>query len=188
MFAFIPVLPVFTLYVYGLSRELLKVLQVTTFFSILILAQSTILNVFPDAFYSGFKIVYNPFYMYGTWFNHFRIVLEGVLTGWLVLLLFPKKSLTYLPILFTLCLVLLGYLLSFTMYDVLKGTSYPDLTWQSTIYGYLFILIAIGFVLGREQKFYYLPILLPLLMLAYQGLHGLQYLRYCTYLKFYYFS
>jgi hypothetical protein len=186
-FGFIPLLPFFVLLTYGLSRELLDALKISVLLIFCIIFQSMILRVYPDEFYKSFKVVFHPFYLYGTLASHFKIMLEGVFLGWVFCLLYLKKVFRSQTLLFTVALVLSGYFIAFLFYDVRDGMTFPDMTWQSSIYGYLFLLVAPSLAWKFENYRLGWRFLLLLLILGGHAFHGLFYLLHCSRIGLFYF-
>jgi hypothetical protein len=173
LFVWIPVMPFFVLLKFGAGRKLLGILQVSVFMVVLIIAQSLMLK-------SGqvdFKVVFYPFYLFGSAWNHVLVLASALLFPLSILLLFPK-TFPILPqnqllVLFTLQ----GLLLSFLFHDLVKGVVSPNMTWQSSMVHYLWLVSGLAFLDSEISKGQWLKVVLPLLILGSLVFSCLRYLH-----------
>lgn len=172
LFLWIPVMPFYALYRYGLNRKLLGILQVAVSLVVLILLQSQLLRNSS----LQFKIVFNPFYYFGSFQNHLFLLLAALSFPLAILLIgFKEMAKEKLNLLFFLFSIQ-GLLLSFLFYDQIRGLISPNMTWQSSMVHYFWLMIGVAMVHRLLLSGRVLWLIFPLVMLGLQVYAGLCYL------------
>jgi hypothetical protein len=183
-FCFIPVFPFFSYLKYGFGTKLLRSLQLSTFLTFGIIAQSLYLKNYTPSYLKDFKILFQPFYLYGSLENHIRIISEGFLVGIFFLTLYFKQILKDNYLIFAAVSVLLGYSISFTMIDYLNGLPFPNMSWQTSIMNKLAILFCFPFIVpSNPNTSYSWKAILVSIILLIHAFFGILYLYSVPYYK-----
>ena len=174
LFCWIPVMPFYALYRFGFDRKLLGILQVATLLSFVIIFQSLILK----SSSLEFKLVFNPFYFFGTPLNHVLVVVAALSFPMVALVFYFPEFRNRPESLLFLGFLLQGLLLSFLFYDLINGIVSPNMNWQSSIAHYILLIFSIGIVDRGVQKRGIFPAVLPVLMLGLQVFSGLKHIYF----------
>jgi hypothetical protein len=173
LFVWIPVMPFFVLFKFGPGRKLLGILQISVFMVMLILAQSMLLK----SSQADFKVVFYPFFFFGSAINHVLVLISALLLPLTIFLFYPKdfslQPQNQLLFLFTIQ----GLLLSFLFHDTIRGIVSPNMTWQSSMVHYLWLVSSVAFLDEELTKRRYLRMALPALVLLSLVFSSLRYLH-----------
>lgn len=182
LFCWIPVMPVFVLITEGAGRKFMKFLQVGAILFTCLLTQS----IFLKTSKIDFKVVFDPFFLFGTLGNHFFVFLAActfplvtIIPGWSSW----QKGIGMLLWMMTLQ----GLILSFCFYDKINNIVSPNMTWQSSIMHYILLLYGSLILLDLLERKKFIYALLPIIALMAQVLSGLQYLRLSIYMRSFFF-
>ena len=152
LFCFIPFFPAFILFTNGIGRKLLGSLQVSTLLTFVIIGQSYYLKVNPPNYVSTFKVLFLPFYHYGTFGDHLKLVFYGCFVLVPILVFEFRIFVQEKVIQFVSGMVIFAYLISFVFVDTVNGIMFSNLSWQTTIVLYILILISMGFLFSSPKK------------------------------------
>lgn len=179
LFCFIPSFPVFLFFRHGLSRKLLSGLQVATLFSFLVMGQSFYLKINPPNYVTSFRVLFLPFYQFGSLSSHLSMLVFGGFCAWAGILLRPSWWRNPLGIwLLGMWVFSLG--ISFTLVDEINGDRYSNMTWQTSVLFYLLLLVSFGAVVSAEER--WKKVVFGLVLVA-GALYGLQYLYFAVQIK-----
>jgi hypothetical protein len=151
LFCFIPVFPAYIFYTSGIGRKLLGSLQVSTLFTFLVIGQSYYLRVNPPNYVTSFKVLFMPFYQFGSLGSHLTMILMGCLPVILGCLLEPgilKDKRFH----FLMAMLGLAYLISFLFVDMINGALFSNMTWQTTVVLYILIIMVFGKLFRPDSK------------------------------------
>lgn len=165
LFCVIPMLPVYALWRRGLSRTLLQAIQVSLVFTFLIMGQSMYLRFNPPNYVTSFKVLVKPFYQFGGWIGHMKMLFYSSLVP-MVFLLANRSALRNPFFLFLMACHLFGLGIAITFVDTLNGVMYNNMTWQSSITLLLLVLFSIGMFYQNPKSPVYLKVALTLLLVA----------------------
>jgi hypothetical protein len=147
------IIPVFPLYVYlrkGISYPLLQALQISLTFSFLIIGQSLYLRINPPNYISSFKIKFMPFYQYGSFSQHVKVLLYSLSVPALFFLL-GRKELKKAFLYFLMACHFLGVLIAFTLVDTINGIKFSNMTWQTSITLLLLLITTSGLFFQSDR-------------------------------------
>lgn len=186
LFCFAPVFPFAVLVKRGFSVPLLKTVQLSTLIVFIIIAQSLYLKANTLV---AFQAKFHLLFLFGTLWNHLRVLAEGFAIGWVILLLYHRRIFDDLFTFAAFFFVLLGYFISFSFVDYVDGVISPNFVWQSAIVNYLFVLLAIPFIIPQTsfRQFNWKSGICSLLLLVH-GVCGLLYLKNVCLFKIFYLS
>jgi len=188
LFCFAPVFPFVVLFKDGISRKLLAMVQLSTIIIFIIILQSVFLKSSTSSAVN-FEVKFQPFYLFGSIANHYRIFIEGFLIGVLLLFFYLKKIVTDTIILSSLLFVFLGYIISFFFVDYIDGVTSPNFVWQSSIVNYIFVLLGMGYIIPtksfKQINFYSAVCIVAL---STHAICGLLYLKSACILRIFYLS
>lgn len=179
LFCWIPVMPFYVLYRQGLTRTLLGILQVAVLLVAVVILQSTILKN-PSV---DFKVVFNPFFFFGSLANHVKVVLASLLFPLVVCAVYWKEVKNQPIALLLTGFVCQGLILSFCFYDTIRGLISPNMTWQSSVAHYLMFVFSAGLVAKQLPVASFWKTSFLLLVLGLQCASGLFYLFYASQIR-----
>lgn len=157
LFCFIPVFPLYTFINHGMSRKLLISIQTSILFTFIIIIQSFYLKNFPPAYLKSFRVAFMPFLFFGDWKNHLFMIFNGSYLAIVFAFLYSKvlKSNFFV---FLILMQLVGYLISILFVDLMASNEpgsvemlFPNMTWQTSISLYFFLVYIIGFIFNPSQ-------------------------------------
>jgi hypothetical protein len=186
LFCFAPVFPFAVLVKRGFSVHLLKTVQLSTLIVFVIIAQSLYLKANTLV---AFQAKFHFLFLFGSPLNHLRVLAEGFTIGWVILLCFYRRIFDDLFTFAGFFFVLLGYFISFSFVDYVDGVISPNFVWQSSIVNYLFVLLALTFIVPENsfRQMNWKSVLCSLVLLAH-GICGLMYLKNVCLFKIFYLS
>ena len=174
LFLWIPIVPFYVLYTNGPGKILLGILQISILLVFIIIFQSIILKN-PSL---DFKVVFNPFFYFGSVFNHFKVVVSSLLFPICCALAFGRTK--NKPWILFWGFALQGLLISFLFYDTIHGLISANMTWQSSIAHYLLFLFSAGICISYQGYYRKPAFWFCLAVLFVHCLTGIQYLRLST--------
>lgn len=177
------IIPVFPLYVYlrkGISYTLLQALQVALIFAFLIIGQSLYLRLNPPNYIAEFKIKFLPFYQYGSFSQHVKVLLYSLSVPAL-LFVFGRKEMRNAFLYFLGACHFFGLLIAFTLVDTINGIRFNNMTWQTSVTLLLLLVLTSGIFFQSERivrpvKLLMFSVLLA--CLAYTGWYSFQVIVY----------
>jgi hypothetical protein len=186
LFCFAPVFPFAVLVKRGFSVQLLKTVQLSTLIVFVIIAQSLYLKANTLV---AFQAKFHFLFLFGSPQNHLRVLAEGFTIGWVILICFYRQIYKDLYLFAAFFFVLLGYFISFSFVDYVDGVISPNFVWQSSIVNYLFVLLALPFIVP-ENSFRQLNWKSGLcsIVLLVHGICGMMYLKNVCLFKIVYLS
>ncbi len=182
LFCWIPVMPVFVLITEGAGRKFMKFLQISATLFICLLAQS----LFLKSSSIDFKVVFDPFFLFGTIKNHFFVFIAActfpivtIIPGW-------SGWKTGIGLLLAM-MTLQGLVLSFCFYDKIKNIVSANMIWQSSIIHYILLLYGSLILTDLLERKKFIYAILPIVALLAQVLSGVQYLRLSIFMRTFFF-
>ncbi|HOY94086.1 MAG TPA: hypothetical protein PK509_00005 [Catalimonadaceae bacterium] len=186
LFCFAPVFPFAVLVKRGFSVQLLKTVQLSTLIVFFIIAQSLYLKANTLV---AFQAKFHFLFLFGSPLNHLRVLAEGFTIGWVIMICFYKRIFEDLFLFAAFFFVLLGYFISFSFVDYVDGVISPNFVWQSSIVNYLFVLLAIPFIVPENsfRQLNWKGGLCAFVLLAH-GVCGMMYLKNVCLFRIFYLS
>jgi len=150
LFCFIPLFPTYILFTRGIGRKLLGSLKILTLFSFIIIGQSLYLKLNPPNYVTSFKVLFLPFYQFGSFQSHLSMMFYGSFLILLGLLLEPRlrKEASFQ---FLIAMLFFAYVISFLFVDSINGNLYSNMTWQTTVILYLLLIVACGHIFQPQK-------------------------------------
>lgn len=132
LFCVIPLFPFYAYMCRGISRNLLKALQISLLLSFLIIGQSLYLRINPPNYIDTFKIHFLPFYQYGSVYQHLKVVFFSLIIP-LMIFIFGKGVFKNAFFSFLVACHALGLTIAFTLVDSINGIKFNNMTWQTSL-------------------------------------------------------
>ena len=186
LFCFASVFPFAVLVKRGFSVQLLKTVQLSTLIVFVIIAQSLYLKANT---WVAFQAKFQFLFLFGSPMNHLRVLAEGFAIGWVIMLCFYRRIYNDLFLFAAFFFVLLGYFISFSFVDYVDGVISPNFVWQSSVVNYLFVLLAIPFIVPENsfRQINWKSVLCSVVLLVH-GICGMMYLKNVCLFKIFYLS
>jgi hypothetical protein len=179
LFCWIPVMPVYIFMKEKWSPKLKQILVLIFIF----LAAVWLQNLWLRQSALVFKIVFEPFFFFGSWQNHVLVILSGLSFPIALFLAGFRDWVAEKRNLLLFLFFIQGLVLSFCFYDVIRGYISPNMTWQSSMVAYLWFLFAINFTEKLWKSGRWLYSLVPLLFLAMHLLSSARYLYMVSHIR-----
>lgn len=132
LFCVIPVFPVYVFLKKGISIQLLRALQISLLLSFLVIGQSLYLRINPPNYIGTFKIEFLPFYQYGTFWDHVKVLAYSLAIP-VFLFITGKKELKKDFLFFLAGCHFFGLGIAFTLVDTINGMKFNNMTWQTSV-------------------------------------------------------